>query len=241
MDNRYLRIKARQRAAARIVAGLAAGLAVIALAGLREPVRAADDVNSEEIIRKFAAKELEFSQARNNYTYRQSVKLETLREGGKWEEVSDIIFTPEGKRIEKVVYAPVSTIHEISLTPQDLQDLRSVQPFVLTTPEIPEYDIQYLGKEKVDDVGCYSFSVKPKKMAQGKRYFEGQIWVDDRDLQIVKTYGKGVGLLKKSEDQAFPKFETNARQIDGKYCFQTYTRANDPWHFKTATACRSGW
>ena len=232
MDNRYLRIKARQRAAARIVAGLTAGLAVIALAGLREPVRAADDVNSEEIIRKFAAKELEFSQARNNYTYRQSVKLETLREGGKWEEVSDIIFTPEGKRIEKVVYAPVSTIHEISLTPQDLQDLRSVQPFVLTTPEIPEYDIQYLGKEKVDDIGCYTFSIKPKKMAAGKRYFEGQIWVDDRDLQIVKTLGRGVGLLKKNEDQAFPKFETYREQIDGKYWFPTYTRANDTLHFK---------
>jgi hypothetical protein len=203
------------------------------LAGLAAPIWAADDVNAEEIIRKFAAKELEFQTARNNYTYRQSVKLETLRDGGKWEEVSDIIFTPEGKRIEKVVYAPVSSLRELQLSPQDLQDLRNVQPFVLTTPEIPDYDVQYLGKEKVDDVGCYTFSVKPKKMVQGKRYFEGQIWVDDRDLQIVKTYGKGVGLLKKSEDQAFPKFETYREQIDGKYWFPTYTRANDTLHFKS--------
>jgi hypothetical protein len=204
----------------------------VAFAGLLVTVRAADDVNAEEVIRKFAAKELEFQQARNNYTYRQSVKLETTRDGGKWEEVEDIIFTPEGKRIEKVVYAPVPTLREISLSPQDLQDLRNVQPFVLTTPEIPEYDIQYLGKEKVDDISCYTFSTKPKKMVQGKRYFEGQIWVDDRDLQIVKTYGKGVGLLKKSEDQAFPKFETYREQIDGKYWFPTYTRANDTLHFK---------
>src|SRR3954454_21696802 len=171
-----------------------------AFAALCLPGWSAEDVNSEEIIRKFAARELEFQQARNNYTYRQSVKMETLRDGGKWEEVDDIIFTPEGKRIEKVIYAPVNTLREISLSPQDLQDLRNVQPFVLTTPEIADYDIQYLGKEKVDDIGCYTFSTKPKKMLTGKRYFEGQIWVDDRDLQIVKTYGKGVGLLKKSED-----------------------------------------
>ena len=204
---------------------------VAALAGLWMPVRAADDVNPEEIIRKFAAKELEFQQARNNYTYRQSVKMEEVQ-GGKWEEIDDIIFTPEGKRIEKVVYAPVISLMHISLSPQDVQDLRNVQPFVLTTPEIPEYDIQYLGKEKVDDISCYTFSVKPKKMVQGKRYFEGQIWVDDRDLQIVKTYGKGVGLLKRNEDQAFPKFETYREQIDGKYWFPTYTRANDTLHFK---------
>ena len=121
-----------------------------ALAMLCLPVRAADDVNPEEIIRKFAAKELEFRQARNNYTYRQHVLLEEVNGGGKWEETDDIIFTPEGKRIEKVIYAPVISLQHINLTPDDVQDLRSVQPFVLTTPEIPDYDIQYIGREKID-------------------------------------------------------------------------------------------
>src|ERR1035441_3094425 len=151
-----------------------------ALAALCLPNWAADNVDPADIIRRFAAKELEFQQARNNYTYRQSVMLQEVNGGGKWEEVDDIIFTPEGKRIEKVIYAPVISLHQISLSPEDVQDLRNVQPFVLTTPEIPAYDIQYLGKEKVDDIGCYTFSVKPKKMLQGKRYFEGEIWVDDQ-------------------------------------------------------------
>ena len=106
-----------------------------------------------------------------------------------------------------------------------------MQPFVLTTAEIPEYDVDYLGREKVDEIGCYTFSVKPKKMVKGKRYFEGQIWVDDRDLQIVKTYGKGVGIIKKRDNQ-FPKFETYREQIDGKYWFPTYTHADDTLHFK---------
>jgi hypothetical protein len=212
------------------------------LAAVCAPVWAAnapgDSVDPQQIIQKFAAKEAEFAEARNNYTYRQSVKLEELDPdgnptGGKWELVEDIIFTPEGRRMEKVVYAPVQTLRNILLTPEDEQDLRNVQPFVLTTSEIPEYDIVYLGREKVDEIGTYVFSVKPKKLVQGKRYFEGQIWVDDRDLQIVKTYGKGVGVIKRGGDNQFPKFETYREQIDGKYWFPTYTRADDTLHFKS--------
>src|SRR5579875_259466 len=200
---------------------------------------AAPGIDPQQIIQKFAAKEAEFAQARNNYTYRQSVKLEELDAsgnptGGKWELVEDVIFDPEGKRMEKVVYAPVLSLQHIQLTPEDEQDLRNVQPFVLTTPEIPEYEINYLGREKIDEIGTYAFSVKPKKLVTGKRYFEGEIWVDDQDLQIVKTYGKGVGELKhgSSKGQEFPKFETYREQIDGKYWFPTYTRADDTLHFK---------
>jgi hypothetical protein len=210
-----------------------------AMAAVCQPFVAADNkdnIDVQDTIKKFAAKETEFSQARNNYTYRQSVKLEELDasgnpSGGKWELVEDIIFTPEGRRMEKVVYAPVQSLRNIILTPSDEQDLRNVQPFVMTTAEIPDYDTNYLGREKVDEIGCYVFSVKPKKLAAGKRYFEGQIWVDDRDLQIVKTYGKGVGVKK--GDEQFPKFETYREQIDGKYWFPTYTHANDTLHFKS--------
>jgi hypothetical protein len=216
-----------------------------ALAAVCLPVFPADKTNPDEIIQKVAAKEAEFREARNNYTYRQSVKIQLLDGSGnptreKWEEVSDIIFSPEGRRSEKVVYAPVSTLERISLTPEDLQDLRNVQPFVLTTSEIPDYDIRFLGPEKVDEIGCYTFSVKPKKIVTGKRYFEGQIWVDDRDLQIVKTYGKGVGELRSgsSKNQAFPKFETYREQIDGKYWFPTYTHADDTLHFKNGEDVR---
>ena len=127
--------------------------------------------------------------------------------------------------------APVSTMH-LLLDPGDEQDLRNVQPFVLTTNELSKYDIRYLGKQKVDEIPCYQFAVKPKKMESGQRYFEGEIWVDDRDLQIVKTYGKGVGLLKKGDDNQYPRFETYREQIDGKYWFPTYTRADDVLHFK---------
>jgi len=195
------------------------------------------DAQVQEIIRKFAAKEAEFARARQNYTYRQFVKIEELDESrrplGRYEIVSDIIFTPDGKRTERVVRAPVSTLQRIILTPEDEQDLRNVQPFVLTTKDVPLYYVRYLGKQTLDEIPCYTFAVKPKKMVKGKRYFEGLVWVDDRDLQIVKTYGRGVGLMKKNYDNQFPKFETYRQQIDGKYWFPTFTIANDVLMFRT--------
>ncbi len=188
----------------------------------------------DEIVTKFAAKEAEFAIARGNYTYRQTAKIQELDEGGsphgKYEIVSDIVFTP--KRTERVVRAPVSTLQNILLTPEDEKDLQDVQPFVLTTKEIPAYNIRFLGREKLDEIPCYSFSVKPKKMESGKRYFEGVVWVDDKDMQIVKSYGRGVGVIKKNSDNQFPKFETYREQIDGKYWFPTYTIANDTLNFK---------
>ncbi len=211
-------------------------LVLLTLTASAAPPQAAEPaVNPEEIMRKFAAKEADFRKAREVYTYRQSLKFEELdgsgRVTGKWEEVSDIIFGPNKQRIDKVTYAPLKTI-QLTLTPQDLQDLKDVQPFVLTTEDIGKYDVRYMGKQNADDIPCYLFAVKPKTMAKGQRYFEGQIWVDDRDLQIVKTYGKGVGLLGKNEDNQFPKFETYREQIDGKYWFPTYTHADDVLHFK---------
>jgi hypothetical protein len=213
------------------------GLLAPVLCSLGLAVQAAEtkDMPPEEIIRKFAAKEAEFAKARENYTYRQSLKIQELSPSGsvqgQHEMVSDIIFSSDGKRSEKVVRAPVSTLH-LLLDPGDEQDLRNVQPFVLTTDQIPEYDIRYLGRQKVDEIPCYQFAVKPKKLEKGKRYFEGEIWVDDRDLQIVKTFGKGVGQLKKGADNQYPRFETYRQQIDGKYWFPTYTRADDTLHFK---------
>ena len=190
----------------------------------------------DKIIQKFAANESAFAKARENYTYRQTARLQELdlrgRPLGKWEMVWDVTFSPEGKREERVVRSPVATLTNIIMTPEDEQDMRSVQPFVLTSADIANYNVRYLGRETLDEIPCYAFAVKPKKMEQGQRYFAGIIWVDDKDLQIVKSYGRARGLLKKNSDQQFPKFETYREQIDGKYWFPTYTAANDILYFQ---------
>lgn len=187
----------------------------------------------DDIIQKFAAKEAAFAKARENYTYRQTSRIQELdlsgRETGRWEEVVDILFDQNGNRTERVVRAPIPTLQRIILTPEDLEDLRNTQPFVLTTNELPHYHIRYLGKETLDEIPTYAFAVKPKEMEEGKRYFSGIIWVDDLDLQIVKTYGRGVGIVK--EGNVFPKFETYRQPIDDVYWFPTYTIAEDTLHF----------
>lgn len=215
---------------------LVAAVALVGFAGTALPaVNEPSQADIDQIIAKFAAKESEFAKARANYTYRQTSKIQEFDEsgnpGGKFEEVTDIQF-PDGKRTERVVRAPATTLRLISMSPEDQEDLRNVQPFVLTSADIDKYAVRYLGRQKADEIPCYVFAVKPKRMEPGKRYFEGQIWVDDQDLQIVKSYGRATGLLKKGSDQAFPKFETYREQVDGKFWFPTYTVANDTLNFK---------
>jgi hypothetical protein len=192
----------------------------------------------QAIIQKFAEKEEEFAKARENYTYHQVVKVQELspegEPGGEFQIESDIIFTPDGARTEKVVYAPVTTLRKIGITPEDERDLKNIQPFVLTTKDLPKYNIVYQGRQKVDEIGTYVFQVGPKTLEKGERYFDGMVWVDDRDFQIVKTYGKAVPDLRKGGgENLFPRFETYREQIDGKYWFPTWTSADDTLYFNT--------
>jgi hypothetical protein len=189
------------------------------------------------IIKKFSEKEKEFKLARANYVYRQEVRVEELnasdRVTGAWQETTDVGFDGAGKRTEKVIYAPANTLKNISMTVQDLQDLREIQPFVLTSDDIAKYNLKYVGKDAVDEIHCYKFDVEPKKIEKGQRYFQGSIWVDDRDFQIVKTYGKAVpDIRERGQENLFPRFETYREQIDD-YWFPTYTRAVDTLNFST--------
>jgi hypothetical protein len=197
-------------------------------------------VTPEELIQHFAAKEKEFREARDQYTYRQSVTVQTIDGGsvtGEYKEVFDVVFDDQGKRLENVQFAPASTLENggISMSEEDLDDIRHRLPFVLTTDEIPEYNILYMGQQQEDDLHCYVFDMAPKEIVGKKRYFQGRIWVDDHDLQIVKTFGKTVPDIrkKKGQENLFPKFTTYREQIDGKYWFPTYTKADDTLHFST--------
>jgi hypothetical protein len=192
----------------------------------------------DQIIQKFAAREEEFKKERDNYTYTQTFVIQTIDSDGiadgEYQMRSDILFTPDGKRYEKVTYAPASTLQRISMSQQDLDDLEHVQPFVLTTNELPKYDIKYVGREAVDQLNTYVFDVGPKKIEKNQRYFQGRIWVDDADLEIVKTDGKAVpDIKKKGQENVFPRFETFRENIEGHYWFPTYTRADDMLQFST--------
>ena len=203
-------------------------------------------ITSQEVIQKFAAKETRFKEARDNYTYRQSIRVETPEDGGTFELKWDVLFDDQGRRVENVVYAPQPTLNLVSMSREDMEDFRHVLPFVVTTAEVPLYDISYVGRQLEDELATYVFDIRPKQMLPGKRYFEGRIWVDDQDFQIVKTKGrtvpqfhvnsgkedgKKVKKVKPDQENLFPAFTTWREQIDGQYWFPTYTRADDTLHF----------
>lgn len=188
---------------------------------------------TQEIIRRFAQSESENKIARNNYTFTQDVEIMTIGEAGsitgRFKRVSEIVYDDLSNRIERITYFPQSTLTAISITKEDFEDLAGVQPFALTTEDLPKYDVKYLGKERIDELDLYTFDVKPKELRKGERYFEGRIWVDDQDLQIVKTAGKGVPEIGNNR---YPRFESYRENIDGKYWFPTYAYADDNLEFK---------
>lgn len=196
------------------------------------------DISPEEIIKRFAEKETEFAKAREQYTYRQDVKVQTLDGSsvdGEYHEVFDVLFDDKGHRIENVVFAPQSSLQKIYMSREDMEDIRHKLPFVLTTEDLPEYNILYVGQQQEDELHCYVFDIAPKKIEGKKRYFQGRVWVDDHDYQIVKTYGKTVPDIRSKhgdQENLFPKFTTWRQQIDGQYWFPVYTKADDQLHFK---------
>lgn len=185
-----------------------------------------------QIIKAFTEKEREFREALKNYVFNRSVTIQTIGLGGNvtgtYRRDSLMTFTDDGRRFEKVLYAPISTLKDISVTPEDLEDLGGVNPFALEPDVINLYDFTLLGKERIDELDLYVFDVKPKVIPDPKkskqRLFIGRIWVDDKDLQIVKSKGKGI---PETKDNKFPVVETWRENIDGKYWFPTFISSDD--------------
>src|SRR5207244_6133178 len=113
----------------------------------------------DEIIQKFAQKEKEFRIARANYTYHQTVRVQSLNANdrvlGEYYVESDITFDSAGKRTERITKAPPNTLQNIQLTHEDLQDIREIQWFVLTSNDTGKYNMKYLGRQMIDEIDCY--------------------------------------------------------------------------------------
>jgi hypothetical protein len=185
----------------------------------------------EKIIRTFTTKETQFRQALNEYSFKRDAIMQAIGMGGQiigeFHRTSLFTFDDEGIRYEKITFAPMSSLGS-SITQEDLDDLGGISPFALEPPKIPQYNISYVGKEKIDELNLYVFDISPKVMPDAKktkeRFFLGRVWVDEQDLQIVKTRGKGVPETKTNK---FPNVETYREQIDGRYWFPTYSYADE--------------
>ena len=191
----------------------------------------------QQIIDRFTEKESEFRLAMANYTFERSVRVDTVDDDtnkvdGEYYQVTDISADPDGKLYEHVVEAPQSSLERVMMSPADFQDIEHRLPFVLTKEDVGQYDLTYVGKQTIDEVPTYAFDVKPKVIEKNKRYFQGRIWVDQHDFQIVVTDGKNVpDDVRKGHEDLSPPFITFRQQVDGKYWFPVYTKGDGVLHF----------
>lgn len=199
----------------------------------------------DEVVRRFTTKESELREVWKEYSYLQESKLQVLGPAntisGEFYQVSEFVFNDAGKRIERILKAPQSTLDQagLTMTQEDKNAFINLQPFALASEDLPNYNVNFVGKEKVDELDTFVFDVIPKVMSNTReldkmrkqkiegKFFQGRIWVDDQDLQIVKTAGKVVPEF----EQRFPKFETYRENIDGRYWFPTYTYGDDNLEF----------
>jgi TonB family protein len=188
-----------------------------------------------KIIATFTRKELEFRRALNNYSFKRDAKLQSLGMGGQitgeFYRVSYFTFDDHGNRSEKITVAPMSSLPNV--TKEDIDDLGGINPFALEPAMIDRYNFKYVGKERIDELDLHVFDVTPKVIPDPKktkeRLFTGRVWVDDHDLQIVKTRGKGVPETKQNK---YPYVETYREEINGRYWFPTYSFADEELVFE---------
>jgi hypothetical protein len=195
------------------------------------------DMTPDVLIQKFTAAENRVRDARSHYTYTQDVLVQTLNDTsvtGQFHQVTNISYDEKGKRIENVTFSEQPTLRDISMSEEDMDDIRTFMPWILTTDQASEYKLTYAGQQHVDDLDTYVFHVEPKTIEKNKRYFQGRIWVDNRDLVVVKLCGKTVpAQVKKKKNQSQevrPTFAGYRQLIDG-YWFPVYARVDDTLQF----------
>jgi hypothetical protein len=192
----------------------------------------------QEVIQKFGAAEAVAKEARLHYTYKQDVLVQTLKgkdATGEFHEMTTVSYDEKGKRKEEVTFAAQNTLRGIQLTQEDMEDIRTFMPLMLTSADLPQYNLSYSGQRHVDDLDTYEFHVEPKKEEKGKRYFKGRIWVDAQDFQLVKVCGKSgpekVHVKKRERAELHPEFVTYRQLVDGHW-FPAFTQSDDTLEFR---------
>jgi len=185
-----------------------------------------------------AHRETETETERDQYMYRQTVTIDELDDHGAargaYREVRDIIFSPQHERTEEAIGRAENRLKYLLLTDEDFRDIREIQPLVLTEDRLWNYETKFRGEETMDEVECWVLQVKPRQILQGQRFFDGTIWVDKQEYNIVRLEGQAVPQIRTTKtENLFPRFTTIRKPIDGRHWFPIYTYADDTLQFRT--------
>ena len=186
-------------------------------------------IPAAEIIQKFAANEDIMKKQYQAYDFTETIRVdESGSPGGKLLVSGEIYTKPDGQRFFRVNGVPQSTLLTTHLSLEDLRTIASMPLFVLTTDELPNYNLTYVGDEKLDELHTWIFQVKPKQLSRKRRFFDGVVWIDDRDFAVVKSYGHFVSDID-SEGASLPfkMFETYRENFEEKYWLPTYTSSEE--------------
>lgn len=191
-----------------------------------------------EIIQRFSKKEELYQATRPQFAYRKTMRIQEFgpdgRPTGEYLATYDAARSGDGKLYEKAIAAPESTLQYLQFEPEDVQFLTRIPAYPVTTSQLSKYNLQYLNTETVDEVDCYIFQVSPKTLDRQHPLFDGVIWVDQKYLEVVKTYGKWVTDLGPVQPPTLPfsMFETYRENVEGKYWFPNYARADSVYKLK---------
>lgn len=196
------------------------------------------DMTVPELIQKFSAAETKVKEARSHYSYTRDLTVQTLSGktvDGQFHEITNVSSDDKGRSVENVSFAEQSTLRGVTLSADDMNDVRVFMQWTLTADEVPQYNLTYAGQQHVDDLDTYVFHVEPKKEEKGRRYFQGRVWVDGHDLEVVKLCGKSVPDMvhvKKGQPMDIRPMFVSYRQVVDGHWFPAYTRVDDILHFQ---------
>ena len=191
-----------------------------------------------QIIQGFAKNEDVYQAERPQYAYRKTIRIQEFgpdgRPSGEFIATYEAVRSSDGKLYEKASEAPATSLQYLQFEPEDAQFLTRIPAFPVTTATLAKYNLQYLNTEKVDEVDCYIFQVSPKSLDRQHALFDGVIWVDQKYLEVVKTYGRWITDLGPMKPPTLPldMFETYRENVDGKYWFPNYSRAEAIYKMK---------
>ena len=207
------------------------------VAGVAQP-EAPPSLPPAQIIAAFTKKEDLYRAQRPLFSYRRTIRIQEFgpdgRPSGEFNATYEAVRAGNGQLYEKALAAPESSLQYMQFEPEETHFFTSIPAYPLTTDQLSRYDVQYLGTEKVDEIDCYIFQVRPKTLDRQRPLFDGVIWVDQKYLEVVKTYGKWVTDLGPMHPANLPFsiFETYRENVEGKYWFPNYSRSEDVYKLK---------
>jgi hypothetical protein len=192
-------------------------------------------LSSKAIIAAFLKSETETRDALNQHTFKRDVALQTIGPNGQvtgeYIRNSQFLFDDRGNRIERVLYHPSSTIREMRITKEDIQDLAGAQLLGIDIAETGKYRLSYVGTEVLDLRPVFVIAVVPASTPDSQhmkeRFFVGRVWIDASTFRIIKVKG----IVEPQGKQRFPMFETWRSPVADKLVFPNLTTADETLRF----------